>query len=113
MFQYMQAHPVVSAILGGCAALALIGLWYVVSHHLRAIVTAVICVAGAAAGLVVIWRGVGNDQMDLIGIGVFLIVIFPIFMMQTLKGNRKPVVIGIPGLPHATASGAAQPKRPG
>ncbi len=114
MLQYMQAHPVVSAVLGGVVALALIGLWYVVSHHLKVIVTAVICVAGTLAGLVVIWRGVGNDQMDLIGIGVFLIVIFPIIATQQLRGNRKPAVIGLPGMPHAAATaGLPQAKKPG
>lgn len=112
MMQYIQAHPVLSAILGAVAALALIGLWYVVSHHFRTIVTGAICIAGAAAGLVVIWRGIGNDQMDLIGIGVFLIVIFPVFLMQTLRGNPRPAVISIPGLPHMATSAQATAKKP-
>lgn len=88
MLQYMQAHPVISALLGGVVALALVGLWYVVSHHARTVVMTLICLAGIASGIVVVWRGVGNDLIDLIGIGVFLLVIFPIFLMQTLRSGK-------------------------
>jgi hypothetical protein len=89
MLQYMQAHPLISALLGAMAALALIGLWYVVSHHARTVIMSLICIAGTASGMVVVWRGVGSDHMDLIGIGVFLLVIFPIFLLQTLRGGKS------------------------
>ena len=104
MVTFLQAHPLLSVLLGTAAVLAIVGLWYVIAHHLRAIVITLICSAGAAAGAVVFWRGVGGDLVDLIAIGVFLMVIFPVFWGQAIRRQTAPVQVPrLPGIFKAEA----------
>jgi fucose permease len=77
--------------------LASVGLWYVLAHHLQAIIITVLSALGGGSGLLVLYRGYHADMHDLIWIGLFLIVIFPIIFWQAIKQPEPmeaPVRIG-------------------
>ncbi len=110
LIQFLQAHPLLSALLGAATALAIVGLWYVIAHHLKAIIVTLICSAGAGSGTVVFWRGIGNDQIDLIVIGVFLMLIFPVLYMQFIRRERKPLQVPVTQIPGVVRPIASTPK---
>lgn len=85
LIQYLGAHPGVMSALCITAVLAAVGLWYVVSHHLQAIMITVLTAAGIGSGLLVLYRGFRTDMKDLMGIGLFLVVVFPIIFWQAIK----------------------------
>jgi hypothetical protein len=85
LIQYLSAHPGVLTAMGITAVLAVVGLWYVVSHHLQAIMITLLTAAGIGSGLLVLYRGFRTDMKDLMGIGLFLIIIFPIIFWQAIK----------------------------
>jgi len=82
---YLGAHPAQMTAVGLAVVLAGIGLWYVLAHHLQAIIITVLSAAGVGSGLLVLYRGFHAEMRDLIGIGLFLIVIFPIIFWQAIK----------------------------
>lgn len=96
--QYLSAHPAVMSAMGLTAVLAVVGLWYVLSHHLQAIVITLLSAAGVGSGMLVLYRGFRSEMNDLMVIGLFLIVIFPIIFWQAIKllepvepENRRPM----------------------
>lgn len=88
VFHYFTAHPGLLGALAVVALLAVIGLWYVVMNHLKEIVIAALCFAGLASGVVVLYRGVTLPHTDLIGIGLFLIVLFPGIFFQAIGRSK-------------------------
>jgi hypothetical protein len=88
--RYLGIHPGLLSATGLTAALAIVGLWYVVAHHLQAIMITILSAAGIGSGLLVLYRGFRADMTDLMGIGLFLIVIFPIIFWQAIK-TLEPV----------------------
>ena len=74
---YLGAHPAVLTAMGLTAVLAGVGLWYVVHHHLQAILITLLTAAGIGSGMLVLFRGFRTDTKDLMGIGLFLIVDLP------------------------------------
>jgi hypothetical protein len=82
---YLGAHPAVLTAMGLTAALAAIGLWYVVNHHLQAILITVLTAAGIGSGMLVLYRGFSTDTKDLMGIGLFLVLVFPVIFWQAIK----------------------------
>ncbi|MFA5951082.1 MAG: hypothetical protein WC807_12445 [Hyphomicrobium sp.] len=82
--QYLVEHPIVTASLGAFVVLALIGGWYVVSHHLHSVLITTLCAAGFASGIVVLYRGFQAEMKDLMIVGSFLIVIFPLVYHQAI-----------------------------
>jgi len=85
LIHYLGAHPAVLSAIGLTAGLAAIGLWYVLYHHLQAILITLLTAAGIGSGMLVLYRGFNADMRDLMGIGLFLIVIFPIIFWQAIK----------------------------
>jgi hypothetical protein len=89
MFQeivdYLGHHPVVLSSIGVFILLAVIGAWYVVSHHLHALLVTLLCAAGFAAGALVLYRGYQSNMRDLMAVGAFFMVIFPIIYQQAIK----------------------------
>ncbi len=83
--RYLSVHPAVLSAMGLTAALAGVGLWYVLYHHLQAILITLLTAAGIGSGLLVFYRGFRSEMNDLMGIGLFLIVIFPIIFWQAIK----------------------------
>lgn len=83
--RYFNDHPALLSTMGLTAVLAIVGLWYVVYHHLQAILITLLTAAGIGSGMLVLYRGMHSDMNDLVGIGVFLIVIFPIIFWQAIK----------------------------
>ena len=83
--QYLVDHPVVLGSIGIFLLLAIIGAWYVISHHLHAVLTTLLCAAGFASGILVLFRGYSAGMNDLMAIGAFLIVIFPIVYQQVIR----------------------------
>ena len=71
--------------IGITAVLAVVGLWYVVSHHLQAIMITLLTAGGIGSGLLVLYRGFRADMKDLMGIGLFLVIVFPIIFWQAIK----------------------------
>jgi hypothetical protein len=90
LIQYLAVHPGVMTALGLTAILAVVGLWYVVAHHLEAIMITLLTAAGMGSGMLVLYRGFSSDMKDLMGIGLFLIVVFPIIFWQALKFIEQP-----------------------
>jgi len=87
---YLGAHPSVLAAIGVTALLAAVGLWYVISHHLQAILITLLTAAGIGSGLLVLYRGFRAEMKDLMGIGLFLIAVFPIIFVQAIKFIEQP-----------------------
>ncbi|HEY8248251.1 MAG TPA: hypothetical protein VIG38_13340 [Hyphomicrobium sp.] len=85
LIQYLAAHPGVMTAIGITAVLAVVGLWYVVSHHLQAIMITLLTAGGIGSGLLVLYRGFRADMKDLMGIGLFLVIVFPIIFWQAIK----------------------------
>jgi hypothetical protein len=85
LIQYLGAHPGVMTAIAVTALLAVVGLWYVVSHHLQAIMITLLTAAGIGSGFLVLYRGFSAEMKDLMGIGLFLVVIFPIIFWQAIK----------------------------
>lgn len=83
--QYVVEHPIVLAAAGVFVALAVIGGWYVLSHHLHAIMVTLFCAAGFASGLLVFYRGYQMDMRDLMATGALQIVIFPLIYQQAIR----------------------------
>jgi hypothetical protein len=90
LMQYLAAHPGVLTAIGITALLAVVGLWYVISHHLQAIMITLLTAAGIGSGLLVLYRGFRADMKDLMGIGLFLIAVFPIIFWQAIKFIEQP-----------------------
>jgi hypothetical protein len=82
---YLGAHPAQLTAIGLAIVLAGVGLWYVLAHHLQAIIVTVLSAAGVGSGLLVLYRGYKADMSDLVAIGLFLIVIFPVIFWQAIK----------------------------
>jgi hypothetical protein len=90
LIQYLGVHPGVLTAIGITALLAIVGLWYVISHHLQAIMITLLTAAGIGSGLLVLYRGFRADMKDLMGIGLFLIVVFPIIFWQAIQFIEQP-----------------------
>jgi len=82
---YLGVHPAVLTAMGLTAALAGVGLWYVVHHHLQAILVTLLTAAGIGSGMLVLYRGFRTDMKDLMGIGLFLVGVFPVIFWQAIK----------------------------
>ncbi len=82
---YLAEHPMVLGGIGLFAILAIVGAWYVVSHHLHVLLVSTLCIAGLASGLLVLYRGYQLGMRDLILVGLFLLVIFPVIYLQLIK----------------------------
>jgi hypothetical protein len=87
---YLSAHPAQLATLCLTTVLAVVGLWYVLAHHLEAIIITLLSAAGFGSGLLVLYRGYNAEMRDLVGIGFFLIAVFPIIFLQAIK-QLEPV----------------------
>lgn len=105
---YLAGHPVVLGAIGLFILLALVGAWYVLYHHLGALLITLLCAAGLASGLLVLYRGYQAEMRDLMAVGAFLIVLFPLIYMQAIKVAK--VAIGMSPPPeakgHARRAGA-------
>lgn len=97
-FAYLSAHPVLASVLALTVVLALIGLWYVIFNHFRAILVTLLCGAGLLSGIVVVYRGAEASMSDLVAIGLFLIVAFPVIFAWAIRSEKKAVV-ATPHLP--------------
>lgn len=83
--QYMADHPIVLGAILLFVLLAGIGAWYVLSHHLRVLLVTMLCAGGFAAGVLVLYRGVVLEMNDLIGAGLFLVLIFPLIYREAVR----------------------------
>jgi hypothetical protein len=104
---YLSGHPVVLGAIGVFVVLAAIGAWYVLSHHLHVLLVTLLCAAGFASGVLVLYRGFQAEMRDLMAVGAFLIVIFPLIYQQAIRvakvayGEAPPIAQG-----HARRAGA-------
>ncbi|MGE0022733.1 MAG: hypothetical protein AB7S70_03770 [Hyphomicrobium sp.] len=101
VMQFFVDHPAVTASLAMFALLALIGGWYVVSHHLHSVLVTLLCSAGFVSGIFVLYRGYEQGLLDLQIIGAFLIVIFPLVYHRAIRvakvafgGDEPPIARG-------------------
>jgi hypothetical protein len=88
VIQYLSEHPTVLASIGVFVLLAAVGAWYVLAHHLHALLITLLCVAGFASGFLVFYRGYQLDMRDLMAVGLFLILIFPVIFQQAIRVAR-------------------------
>ncbi|HKZ97054.1 MAG TPA: hypothetical protein VJ045_08750 [Hyphomicrobiaceae bacterium] len=96
VIQYLSDHPVALASIAAFALLAAVGAWYVVSHHLHALLVTLLCVAGFASGFLVFYRGLQSEMRDLMAVGLFLILIFPVIFQQAIRVARIAFGEGAP-----------------
>ena len=95
---YLSAHPIVLSSIGVFILLAIVGAWYVLSHHLHALLITLLCAAGFASGILVFYRGFQTEMRDLMGAGAFLIAIFPLIYQQAIRvakvayGSAPPAI---------------------
>ena len=82
---YLGDHPMVLGGIGVFVLLAAIGAWYVVSHHLHVLLVTMLCLAGFASGALVLYRGYQTGMRDLMAVGAFLLITFPIVYQQAIK----------------------------
>ena len=82
---YFSVHPAQLSAVGLTAVLAAVGLWYVLAHHLQAILITILCALGAGSGILVFYRGFNSETRDLMAIGVFLVAVFPVIYWQAIK----------------------------
>jgi hypothetical protein len=111
VLQYLTAHPILSGALALTVVLAVVGLWYVIAHHLRAIVLTLMTTAGLASGAVVAYRGAERSMHDLVAIGIFLIIVFPIIFFRIIKPAPSPRPAGV-APPARSAGGSAGSGKP-
>jgi hypothetical protein len=101
--QYLVEHPVVLAAVSVFFVLAAVGAWYVLAHHLHSVLITLLCAAGFVSGILVFYRGYSGEMRDLMIIGAFLIVIFPLVYQQVIHMAKVAY-----GAPSATAKGHAR-----
>ena len=105
---YLGDHPAVLGGIGLFLLLAAIGAWYVISHHLHVLLVTMLCLAGFASGALVLYRGYQTELRDLMAVGAFLLVIFPVIYQQAIKVAK--IAFADPGLAmakgHAKRAGA-------
>ena len=82
---YLGDHPLVLGGIGVFLLLAVIGAWYVVSHHLHVLLVSTLCAAGFASGGLVLYRGYDLGMRDLMAVGAFLLIIFPVIYQQLVR----------------------------
>lgn len=83
---YLAAHPRFFMGLGAfIVLLAAFGLWYVITHYLQIILITLLCAGGFGSAIVVLYRGIMLNHQDLVGIGVFLLLVFPVIFWQAIK----------------------------
>ena len=77
-------------------------------HHLGALLITLLCAAGLASGILVLYRGYQADMRDLMAVGGFLILLFPAIFFQAIKVAK--IAIGASAPPeakgHAKRAGA-------
>lgn len=88
VIQYLSTHPGMLAALLLFLFLALIGGWFVLYNYYKLILVTLLCAGGFASGALVLYRGAQGSMRDLIGIGLFLIVVFPIIFYQALQTSK-------------------------
>jgi hypothetical protein len=80
----------------------------VVSHHLHVLLVTMLCLAGFASGVLVLYRGYQTGMRDLMVAGAFLMIIFPVIYQQLIKVAK--IAYGDPGMAmakgHAKRAGA-------
>ena len=104
LFSYLSQHPVVLSSIGLFILLAVVGAWYVLSHHLHALLITLLCAAGFAAGGLVFYRGFQAGMRDVMWVGAFLFMIFPIIYQQAIRVAKVAYGSG----PSPTAKGHAE-----
>lgn len=104
--QFVAGHPILLGAFALFALLAAVGAWYVLSHHLKVLLITLLCAAGFAAGIVVLYRGITSELNDLIVAGGFLVLIFPLIYREALR-------IAKIAYPPAPAIAAGMAKRAG
>ena len=87
---YFSVHPAQLSAVGLTAVLAAVGLWYVLAHHLQAILITILSALGTGSGILVFYRGFNAEMRDLMWIGLFLVAVFPIIFWQAIK-QLEPV----------------------
>jgi hypothetical protein len=102
--QYLVEHPVVLGSLGVFVLLAIVGGWYVVAHHLHSVLITLLCAAGFVSGILVFYRGYSGEMRDLMVIGAFLTIIFPLVYHQAIRVAK----VAFGGAPSPTARGHAR-----
>ena len=93
ILKYLGSHPGQLTALVIFLVLALIGAWYVWHNHLKILFITILCAAGVASGALVLYRGVQGGMKDLVAIGIFLLIVFPLMFLQSLKLTKS--VIGL------------------
>ncbi len=83
--QYLVEHPFILGAIAAFCLLAAIGAWYVVAHHIHAVLITMLCAAGFVSGIIVLYRGYQLEKRDLMVVGAFLIVIFPLVYHQAIR----------------------------
>lgn len=97
IFQYFGSHPGQLAALLLFLFLAFIGGWYVLYNYYKVILVTLLSAGGFASGGLVLYRGAQGNMRDLIVVGLFLLVVFPIIFYQALQTSKVAYGTKAPG----------------
>lgn len=115
VIQYLTAHPGFLAALLLFLFLAVVGGWFVLYNYYKVILVTLLSAGGFVSGGLVLYRGAQGNMRDLIAVGLFLLVIFPIIFVQALRtskiayGTKAP----LPGEKGPSATDKGHAKRAG
>ena len=105
-------HPRITMLAVLTLLLAGVGTWYVIQHHLKLILVTVLCGFGFFAGGLVIYRG--SQDPVLVGVGLFLLVTFPLIWMRSIWSQSAAAKKPAPAAPQTLAGYELElrPKQP-
>lgn len=86
--QYVIDHPIVLAFIVLILALASVGAWYVIAHHLEPLIITLLCVTGFGASFYIFYRGMLSDMNDIAGVGGFLMLMFLVIYVMAFRVAR-------------------------
>lgn len=111
LMNYLGEHPTVLMAIGVFLVLAVVGAWYVLSHHLEVLLVTMLSAAGFVSGAIVLYRGYQLGLRDLMAIGAFLMVIFPIIYRQAVEVAKSTSGDGAAALSKGMSKGMAKRAR--
>lgn len=94
---YLSIHPGVLSALLLFVFLALVGGWYVLYNYYKVILVTLLSAGGFASGGLVLYRGAQGNLRDLIAVGLFLLIVFPIIFVQALRTSK--IAYGVKAAP--------------
>ena len=93
--------------------LAVVGGWFVLYNYYKVILVTLLSAGGFVSGGLVLYRGAQGNMRDLIAVGLFLLVVFPVIFVQALRTSQAAYGKKTPGDREPAATDKGHAKRAG